>query len=78
MSGLEVDLRMLCATDLGMSLLDAVEYTTLDPDRRIALYGRRSAGDQSGNGMAQDGPGLLKMASTAAQDLALLERRALA
>jgi hypothetical protein len=34
-SGLRVDLRTLRATDPGMSLLDAVEYITPDPYRRI-------------------------------------------
>jgi hypothetical protein len=32
MSGLDVDIRMLRATGPGMSLLDAVEYTTPDPN----------------------------------------------
>lgn len=36
-SALEVDLRTLRATDPSMSLLDAVDYITPDPDRRIAL-----------------------------------------
>jgi hypothetical protein len=54
--GLEVDIRMLRATDPGMSLLDAVEYATCDPDRRIAPYGRCSAEDRSVNGMVQDDP----------------------
>jgi hypothetical protein len=44
-----------------MSLLTAVEYTTSNPARRIALYGRRSAEDDS---------------IGAAKDLTLLERRA--
>jgi hypothetical protein len=36
-SALQVELQWLRATDSGMSLLDAAEYTTPDPDRRIAL-----------------------------------------
>jgi hypothetical protein len=75
-SGIEVDIRVLRVTDPGMSLLDAVEYVTSDPDRRIALFRRCSAEDQSVNGMAQDDPRLLKIASLVAKDLALLERRA--
>jgi hypothetical protein len=61
-----------------MSLLDAVEYITPDPDRRIALYGFCSPQDQSvrSSGMGQDDPRLLKIASLVAHDLALLERRA--
>jgi hypothetical protein len=34
---LEVELRTLCATDAGMSLLTAVEYSTPDPARRLSL-----------------------------------------
>jgi hypothetical protein len=75
-SGLEVELRTLRATEPGMSLLDAVEYTTCDPNRRIALYGRCSAEDWSVNGMVQDDPHLLKIAASSAMDVALLERRA--
>jgi hypothetical protein len=76
LSGLRLELQALRTTDPGMSLLDAVEYTTCDPDRRIALYGRCSAEDRSANGMDQDAPRLLKIASSVAMDLALLERRA--
>jgi hypothetical protein len=76
MSGLEVDIRMLRANYPGMSLLDAVEYTTPDPDRRVALYGRCTAEDRSISAVAQDYPGPFKIASSAAQDLAQLERRA--
>jgi hypothetical protein len=75
-SGLEVELWTLRATDRGMSLLTAVEYTISSPDRRIALYKRCSAEDQSVNGMAQDDPRLLKIAASSAMDLGLLERRA--
>ena len=75
-SGLEVELRTLLATDPGMSLLDAVEYATPDPDRRIALYGRCSADEPNFNGMGQDDPCLLKIAASVAKDLALLEHRA--
>jgi hypothetical protein len=37
-SGLQVELQALLATDPGMSLLTAVEYITSDPARRIGLY----------------------------------------
>jgi len=67
---------MLRAIDPGMTLLDAVEYITPDPDRRIALYGRCSADNQSVNGVDQDDPGLLEIDSLAAKELARLERRA--
>jgi hypothetical protein len=36
LSGLEVELRALQASDPGMSLLTAVEYITPDPPHRIA------------------------------------------
>jgi hypothetical protein len=57
---LEVELRAICATDTGMSLLTAVEYVTPDPGRRPALYWGRHAEDHSVG---------------AAKDLASLERR---
>jgi hypothetical protein len=60
-STLRVELRALRGTDPGMTLLNAVEYTTPDPAHRIALYRRCSAEDRSVG---------------AAKDLALLERRA--
>jgi hypothetical protein len=69
-SGLMVELRKLRDTDLGMSLLEAVEYTAPDPDRRLALYGRCSAEGWSATGMDQDNGLLLKIAASAAQDLA--------
>jgi plasmid replication initiation protein len=74
-SGLRVELRALRDTDPGMSLLNAVEYVTADPAHRIALY-RRCAEDRSVNGMGQDAPRLLEIASSVAKDLVLLERRA--
>jgi hypothetical protein len=37
MTGLQVELQALRDTDPGTSLLDAVEFVTSDPDRRIAL-----------------------------------------
>jgi hypothetical protein len=74
---LEVELQALRASDPGMNLLDAVEYTTSDPDRQIALYRRCSAEDRGLNGMAQDDPPL-KAASSSAVDLELLKRRAIA
>ena len=75
-SGLRYELQALRAADPGMSLLEAVEYTTPDPDRRLALYGRCSAEGWSATGMDQDDPRLLKIAASSAMDLALLERRA--
>jgi hypothetical protein len=77
-SGLQVELQALCCADPGMSLLTAVEYVTPDPGHRIALYRRCSPedrGTRSGD-MGHDNPGLLKIASLVAKDLALLERRA--
>ena len=77
-SALRVELRALCATDPGMTLLTAVEYITSDPAHRIALYRRCSVEDRStrSRGMGQDDLLLLKIASSVAKDLALLERRA--
>jgi hypothetical protein len=60
----------------GMSLLTSVEYITHDPARRIALYRRCSAEDQSISGMGQNDARFSKITSTVASDLALLERRA--
>jgi hypothetical protein len=59
-----------------MTLLNAVEYVTSDPTHRIALYRLRSPEDQSirSNGMGQADPGLSKIAASATNDLALLER----
>jgi hypothetical protein len=76
-SGLQVELRVLQASDPGMSLLDAVEFVTPDPGQRIALY-RRCAEDADiqARGLSQDDPRLLKIASSSALDLAFLERRA--
>jgi hypothetical protein len=77
-SGLRHELQALRATDPGMSLLDAVEYITADPDRRVALYRLSSAedGDIKAGGLSQDDPRLLKIAPSSALDLAFLERRA--
>jgi hypothetical protein len=72
---LEAELRALCATDTGMSLL-TVEHITHDPAHRIALYRRCSAEDQCISGMGQDDAPFPKIASSVASDLALLERRA--
>ena len=77
MSELELELQALRATDPGMSLLDAVEYTTSDPELRLVLYTRCSAEDRRLNGMAHDDP-QLKTVSSAAVDLAFLKRRAMA
>jgi hypothetical protein len=59
-----------------MSLLNAVEYITPDPERRLALYRRCRAEDQSIGGMGQDDARFSKITSSVASDLALLERRA--
>jgi hypothetical protein len=75
-SGLQVELRALRATDPDMSLLTAVEYTTSDAARRIALYRRCSPEDQSIRGMGQDDARFSKTASSVAKDVAFLERRA--
>jgi hypothetical protein len=75
-SGLRVELRALCATDPAMTLLMAVEYSTSNPARRLSLYRRCCAEDQSICGMGQDDARSLKIASSVAKDLALLERRA--
>jgi hypothetical protein len=73
---LEVELRALCATYTGMSLLTAVEFITHDPAHRIALYRRCGAEDKSISGMGQNDTRSSKIASSVAKDLALLERRA--
>jgi hypothetical protein len=73
---LEVELRALCATDTGMSLLTAVEFITHDPARRIALYRHCGAEDKSISGMGHDDARFSKIASSVGKDLALLERRA--
>jgi hypothetical protein len=75
-AGLEGELRVLRSTDPGMSLLNAVEYVTSDPARRIGLYKRCSAEDRSISGMGQDDVRPLTMTSSVSKDLALLERRA--
>jgi hypothetical protein len=75
-SRLLVELRVLQASDPRMSLLTAVEFITADPAHRIALYRRCSAEDRNVNGMSQDDSGPLKIASSVAKELALLERRA--
>jgi hypothetical protein len=77
-SGLEVELRALRATDPGMGLLTAVEYITSDPAARIVLYRRCNAENHSiGSSVTgQDDPGLSTIACSVARDLALLERRA--
>jgi hypothetical protein len=76
-SGPEIELQAL-RTDPRMTLLTAVEYITLDPARRLSLYRRCSPEDPKIRfcGMRQDDPRLLKIASSVAKDLTLLERRA--
>jgi hypothetical protein len=59
-----------------MTWLMAVEYGTSNPARRLSLYRRCCAEDQSISGMGQDDARFPKIASTVASDLALLERRA--
>jgi hypothetical protein len=75
-SGLQVEPRSLRETDAGMSLLDAVEYVTADPGRRLALY-RYCRGDERNSGPSGMGQhGLLETCLLVDKDLALLERRA--
>jgi hypothetical protein len=77
-SGLEVELRALRATDPSMDLLTAVEYITPDPAARIVLYKRCNAESRGigACGTGRDGPGLSTIAWSEAKELALLERRA--
>jgi hypothetical protein len=72
-SGLQIELRALLATDPGMSLLTAVEYITSDAGRQVVLYRRCSLEDWGigSSCMEQDNPRL-----SASRDLALLDRRA--
>ena len=57
-SALGVELQALRGTDPGMTLLNAAEFITPDPGRRITLY--RYCRDDDRNigpsGMGQDGP----------------------
>jgi hypothetical protein len=72
-SGLQVELRALRATDPGMSLLTAVEFITSNAERQVVLY-RRCRLEDWGIGsscMGQDNPRF-----SASRDLALLDRRA--
>jgi hypothetical protein len=73
---LQAEVVALRAIYSGMSLLAAVEYVTSDPGHRIALYTRCDAEDPRTSGMEQDDVGHLNISSSAAKDLALLERRA--
>jgi hypothetical protein len=75
-SHLQAELVALRAIYSGMSLLAAVEYVTSDPGHRIALYRRCDAEDPRTSGMEQDDVGHLSISSSAAKDLALLQRRA--
>ena len=61
-----------------MSLLTAVEFATSDADQRIGLYrhGCAEDGDTKASGLDQDSPALLKTASSVANDIGFLERRA--
>jgi hypothetical protein len=69
-SGLQVELRTLCATGPAMTLLTTVEYVTPDPGLRLSLYRRCCADDQSTRGMGEDDARLSKIASSVAKDLA--------
>jgi hypothetical protein len=72
-SGLQVELQALRASDPGISLLTAVEYITSDAGRQVVLY-RRCSLEDWGIGFScigQDNPHL-----SASRDLALLDRRA--
>jgi hypothetical protein len=61
-SGLEIELRAFQGTGPSMSLLNAVEYITPDPVRRLALYRRCRAEDQI-RWHSQDESSLFKIAS---------------
>jgi hypothetical protein len=77
-SGLEVELRALRATDPGMDLLTAVEYITSDSATRVVLYKRCNSANRNIEfvGTGQDDPDLSTIVRSATKDLALLERRA--
>jgi hypothetical protein len=77
-SALWVEVQALRVADPGMSLLTAVEFATSDADQRIGLYRQCCAedGDTKASGLDQDVPHLLKTASSVANDIAFLERRA--
>ena len=72
-SGLQVELRALRASDPGMSLLTAVEYITSDAGHRVVLY-RRCSLDDWDIGSSCVGHG--NRCFSACRDLALLDRRA--
>jgi hypothetical protein len=72
-SGLQIELRALRASDPSISLLTGVEYVTSDAGCQVVLY-RRCSLEGWGIGssyMGQDNPRL-----SASRDLALLDRRA--
>jgi len=70
---LQAELVALRSSDPGISLLDGVEYITAHPGHRLLLYRRGSA---DGSNTSPDGTG--RSGSGVANDLALLERRAMA
>jgi hypothetical protein len=72
-TGLQAELVALRSSDPGISLLDGVEYITAHPGHRLLLYRRASA---DGSNTSPDGTG--RSGSGVANDLALLERRAMA
>jgi hypothetical protein len=74
-SVLQLELLALRADNPAMNLLTAVEFTTCDPARQIALYHRCSTEDRSLSNVGQNQPCPSKIASSV-RDLALLERRA--
>jgi hypothetical protein len=72
-AGLQAELVALRSSDPGINLLDGVEYITAHPGHRLLLYRRGSA---DGSNTSPDGTG--RSGSGVANDLALLERRAMA
>jgi hypothetical protein len=77
-SAIQVELRALRDNSPGMDMLTAVEYVTADSGHRVALFRRCSAQDRSVYDMGQDDSRLLKIASSIAKDLGLIECRAMA
>ena len=73
LSGLQVELRTLRASDPGMSLLTAVEYITSDAGHQVVLYRRCSLEDWD---IGSSSVGYGNAYLSACRDLALLDRRA--
>jgi hypothetical protein len=76
MSALGVELRELRDMDPCMNLLNAVEFITPDPGRRITLYRYCRGNDRNIGPRSMGQDGFLKNSSLVDKDLALLERRA--